>query len=174
MDTSNTSSVATPRYHGGDKLILGTVLAVVTFWLFAQTTLHVAAAMRNDLQIAEGVSNIAVSIRRCSPECLLSSRVGWQTDWAREADQHRCRPQHLRFAADCPLACWNRGVLDGWAHCPGHLGSLHHAGDARSNESYFDGKERQRALSFWSIGSWGGSGLSSFFGGFVASTIGWR
>jgi MFS transporter, DHA2 family, multidrug resistance protein len=41
-------------------------------------------------------------------------------------------------------------------------------------KAYFDGKERQRALSFWSIGSWGGSGLSPLFGGFVASTIGWR
>ena len=41
-------------------------------------------------------------------------------------------------------------------------------------KAYFDGKERQRALSFWSIGSWGGSGLSSLFGGLVASTMGWR
>jgi MFS transporter, DHA2 family, multidrug resistance protein len=41
-------------------------------------------------------------------------------------------------------------------------------------KAYFEGEERQRALSFWSIGSWGGSGLSPLFGGFVASTIGWR
>ena len=41
-------------------------------------------------------------------------------------------------------------------------------------KAYFDGRDRQRALSFWSIGSWGGSGLSSLFGGFVASTVGWR
>jgi DHA2 family multidrug resistance protein-like MFS transporter len=41
-------------------------------------------------------------------------------------------------------------------------------------KAYFEGRERQRALSFWSIGSWGGSGLSPLFGGFVASTIGWR
>jgi len=41
-------------------------------------------------------------------------------------------------------------------------------------KAYFEGAERQRALSFWSIGSWGGSGLSPLFGGFVASTIGWR
>ena len=35
-------------------------------------------------------------------------------------------------------------------------------------------KERQRALSFWSIGSWGGSGLASLFGGMVSTFIGWR
>jgi MFS transporter, DHA2 family, multidrug resistance protein len=36
-------------------------------------------------------------------------------------------------------------------------------------KDYFDGKERQRAVSFWSIGSWGGSGVSALFGGLVAS-----
>src|ERR671921_513149 len=36
------------------------------------------------------------------------------------------------------------------------------------------GKERQRAVSFWSIGSWGGSGVSALFGGLVASSLGWR
>ena len=41
-------------------------------------------------------------------------------------------------------------------------------------KAYFSDKERQRALSFWSIGSWGGSGVCALFGGLVASTIGWR
>ena len=29
-------------------------------------------------------------------------------------------------------------------------------------------------LSFWSIGSWGGSGVCSFAGGAIATYIGWR
>jgi DHA2 family multidrug resistance protein-like MFS transporter len=41
-------------------------------------------------------------------------------------------------------------------------------------KDYFDGKERQRAVSYWSIGSWGGSGVSALFGGLVASSLGWR
>ena len=51
-----------PGYQGDNKLVLGIVLAVVTFWLFAQTTLNIAPAMRDDLRIAESVNNIAVSI----------------------------------------------------------------------------------------------------------------
>ena len=39
---------------------------------------------------------------------------------------------------------------------------------------YYIGKERQRAVSYWSIGSWGGSGICSLFGGFMVSTIGWQ
>lgn len=49
-------------YKGDDKLLLGIVLSVITFWLFAQTTLNVAPAMRTDLGIDENWSNIAVSI----------------------------------------------------------------------------------------------------------------
>jgi DHA2 family multidrug resistance protein-like MFS transporter len=41
-------------------------------------------------------------------------------------------------------------------------------------KAYFDGKERQRALSYWSIGSWGGGGASTLFGGLVAAYLGWR
>src|SRR5581483_4371753 len=51
-----------PLYRGDNKLILGIVLAVITFWLFAQTTLNIAPAMRSDLRITESTSNIAVSI----------------------------------------------------------------------------------------------------------------
>lgn len=41
-------------------------------------------------------------------------------------------------------------------------------------KAYFDGEERQRALSYWSIGSWGGSGVASFAGGLIATSLGWR
>ncbi len=41
-------------------------------------------------------------------------------------------------------------------------------------KTYYQGAERQRALSYWSIGSWGGSGICSLFGGAVATTMGWR
>ena len=55
-------STASGSYQGGNRLITGVVLAVITFWLFAQTTLNIAAAMRADLGISESLNNIAVSI----------------------------------------------------------------------------------------------------------------
>lgn len=39
---------------------------------------------------------------------------------------------------------------------------------------YYIGKDRQRALSYWSIGSWGGSGICSYFGGLMSTFVGWR
>lgn len=41
-------------------------------------------------------------------------------------------------------------------------------------KAYWDGAERQRAISLWSMGSWGGSGFAALFGGLMAENIGWR
>ena len=50
-------------YQGNDKLLLGIVLGVITFCLFAQTTLNIAPTMQAELGITENWSNIAVSIQ---------------------------------------------------------------------------------------------------------------
>ena len=56
------ASSSAKSYQGSDKLVFGIVLAVVTFWLFAQTTLNIASTMRADLRISESLNNISVSI----------------------------------------------------------------------------------------------------------------
>ena len=59
---STTATAGPDAYRGTDKLIFGIVLAVVTFWLFAQTTLNVAPTMREELWISESLINIAIII----------------------------------------------------------------------------------------------------------------
>jgi DHA2 family multidrug resistance protein-like MFS transporter len=56
-----TTAVAS-SYRGSDRLILGIGLAVVTFWLFAQTTLNTASTRRADLGNSESLNSISVSI----------------------------------------------------------------------------------------------------------------
>jgi MFS transporter, DHA2 family, multidrug resistance protein len=176
MSAATSSSVlAGSQYHGNDKLLLGIVLAVVTFWLFAQTMLNVAPAMRNDLQITEGITNIAVSITSLFSGIFivvaggLADRLG------------RVKLTNIGLllsilgslliavspAGTVVLLMVGRVIQGVSAACvmPATLALI---------KAHFDGKARQRAISFWSIGSWGGSGLSPLFGGFVASTIGWR
>ncbi len=41
-------------------------------------------------------------------------------------------------------------------------------------KAYWDGAGRQRAVSLWSMGSWGGSGFAALFGGLMAQNVGWR
>ena len=57
-----TAAVTADTGQSANRLILGIVLAVITFWLFAQTTLNVAPTMREELRISESLNNIAVSI----------------------------------------------------------------------------------------------------------------
>ena len=168
-------STATGSYHGGNRLITGVVLAVVTFWLFAQTTLNIAAAMRADLNISESLNNIAVSITALFSGIFivvagsLADRLG------------RVRLTNaglgLSILGSLLIAISPSGtvvflmagrIIQGLsAACimPATLALI---------KAYFAGSERQRALSFWSIGSWGGSGVCSLFGGLVASSLGWR
>jgi len=174
MNASSAASPA-PRYYGDDKLILGIVLAVLTFWLFAQTTLNVAPTMRNDLRIAESVSNIAVSITALFSGIFiviaggLADRVGRVrlTSIGIVLSILGSLLLALSPAGTASFLMIGRVVQGISAACimPSTLALI---------KAYFEGEARQRALSFWSIGSWGGSGLSPLFGGFVASTLGWR
>ena len=41
-------------------------------------------------------------------------------------------------------------------------------------KAYSDGAQRQAAVTCWSIGSWGGSGVSALFRVLMAPTLGWR
>jgi DHA2 family multidrug resistance protein-like MFS transporter len=41
-------------------------------------------------------------------------------------------------------------------------------------KTYWDGAGRQRAISLWSMGSWGGSGFAALFGGLMTENVGWR
>lgn len=62
MANATLNLAAAPPYRGTDRLVLGIVLTLITFWLFAQTTPNVAPTMRDDLRITNSASNIAVSM----------------------------------------------------------------------------------------------------------------
>ena len=49
-------------FKGNDSALLGIVLAVVTFWLFAQTTMNIGPLMADDLGMPMPVMNIAISL----------------------------------------------------------------------------------------------------------------
>jgi MFS transporter, DHA2 family, multidrug resistance protein len=175
MASAARTNQATISYHGTDKLIIGIVLAVITFWLFAQTTLNIAPEMSADLKVSNELNNIAVSITALFSGIFivvaggLADRIG------------RVKVTYfgllLSVVGSLLIAMSPAGtavfliagrILQGLsAACimPATLALM---------QAYFEGKERQRAISFWSIGSWGGSGLCSLFGGFIATTIGWR
>jgi len=111
------------------------VLAVITFWLFAQTTLNVAPAMRNDLRVAESVGNTAVSITAMFSGIFIVVA-------GERADQFgRMKFTNLGLALNIIgsqlIAVSPAGTatfFDDRARRPGDFGRVHHAGNARPDE----------------------------------------
>jgi MFS transporter, DHA2 family, multidrug resistance protein len=172
---SSTTAATANTHRGANRLILGIVLAVITFWLFAQTTLNVAPTMREELRISESLNNIAVSITALFSGIFivvaggLADRVGRLkiTYFGLALSVVGSLLIAISPAGTIAFLMTGRVIQGLSAACimPATLALI---------KDYFDGKERQRAVSYWSIGSWGGSGVSALFGGLVASSLGWR
>lgn len=173
--TSTTAAATSETHRGANRLILGIVLAVITFWLFAQTTLNVAPTMREELRISESLNNIAVSITALFSGIFivvaggLADRLGRLKITYFGLALSILGSLLIAISPSGTIAFLMTGrIIQGLsAACimPATLALI---------KDYFDGKERQRAVSYWSIGSWGGSGVSALFGGLVASSLGWR
>ncbi len=168
---------AEPAFVGNDRLLFGMILGVITFWLFAQATLNVAPDMQRELGIGAGTMNNAVALAALFSGIFavvmggLADRLG------------RMRILKLGFVlaiigsllvgltpaggAGPPVLLLGRALQGVSAACvmPASLALV---------KAYWDGAARQRAISLWSIGSWGGSGLAALLGGFMAQTLGWR
>lgn len=169
------NKITTQEFQGNDRLLLGMVLGVITFWLFAQTTLNVAPNMRTDLGIDANTINTAVSITALFSGIFIVVIGGLGDRFGRVKTTKiglvLSIIGSLLIAVspkETAVFLMTGRIIQGLsAACimPSTLALI---------KAYYDGAARQRAISFWSIGSWGGSGLSSLFGGVVASTIGWR
>lgn len=165
------------EYRGTDKLLLGIILGVVTFWLFAQTTLNIAPDMGKDLGLDASMMNIAVALTALFSGIFIvvmggvADRVG-RVKIVRVGFYLSILGSLLvgiapagALAAPSLLAGRALQGLSGACIMPASLALV---------KTYWTGAPRQRAVSLWSIGSWGGSGLCSLFGGLVTQNFGWR
>lgn len=176
---SSQADTVVQNFRFTDRHLTGIVLAVTTYFLFAQTVLNVVGMMREDLGIDAAQGNIAVSLTSLFAGITvvvfggLADRFGRKrlTQWGLALSL----VGSLLIAitpADAglltTLVLYAGRVLQGLsAACimPATLALV---------KAFVAGPARQRALSFWSIGSWGGSGITALLGGLVASAIGWR
>jgi MFS transporter, DHA2 family, multidrug resistance protein len=163
-----------------DRWLLGIVLAVINFWLFAQTLLNVIPGIRDSLGLDPTIANLAVSITALTSGLFivvfggLADRLGEALVlnvgvWLSIAGSLLVvlTPAKQGFASDA-LMLVGRAVQGLSAACvmPSSMALI---------KTFYHDRDRQRALSFWSIGSWGGSGFCSLFGGLMAvSVLGWR
>lgn len=176
--TAATETASATGFKGNDSALLGIVLAVVTFWLFAQTTMNIGPLMADDVGMPMPVMNIAISLSALFSGMFIVVLGGL-------GDRHgRVRIVFLGNVLNIVGSLLIALAVDGALATPmillGRILQGLAAGAIMPStmallKVYWDGRDRQRAVSMWSIGSWGGSGLTAIFGGFMASTVlGWR
>ena len=164
-------------YRGNDRLLFGMIFGVLAFWLFAQTTLNIAPAMAADLKTATSVMNIAVSITALFSGIFivvvggLADRLGrvkilmWGFVFSIVGSV---------LVGAAPSGALATPLLLLGRICQGLSGAFIMPASLALIKAYWDGAGRQRAVSLWSMGSWGGSGFAALFGGLMAQNVGWR
>lgn len=169
----STVTISDTPFVGNDRLLVGIVLSVLTFWLFAQSVINVVPAMKSSLDISLETLTLAVSLSALFSGCFVVASGGLADKFGRM----RMTTLGLGLSivgsamlviAQGPWLFLAGRVLQGLsAACimPATLALI---------KTWYEGRARQRAVSFWVIGSWGGSGLCSFVGGAIATGLGWR
>ncbi|HET7583007.1 MAG TPA: MFS transporter, partial [Candidatus Limnocylindria bacterium] len=168
MTSAAKSETSSP---GNDRLLIGMILGVVAFWLFAQTTLNIASTMATDLGVDMSVMNIAVSITALFSGIFIVVMGGLADRFG------RVRIVQLGFVLNiigsllvglAPAGGLASASLIVGRICQGLSAACIMPASLALVKAYWTGAGRQRAISLWSMGSWGGSGFAALFGGLVA------
>jgi MFS transporter, DHA2 family, multidrug resistance protein len=153
------------------------ILGVLAFWLFAQTTLNISPTMAADLRVQTSVMNIAVSITALFSGIFIVV-LGGLADRAGRVKVVQwgfilgiVGSLLVGLAPSGPLA--SASLMLGRI-CQGLSGACIMPASLALVKAYWEGVGRQRAVSLWSMGSWGGSGFAALFGGVMAQNVGWR
>ncbi|WP_085992289.1 MFS transporter [Oceanobacillus senegalensis] len=160
-------------YKGNNKMLTGIVLGVLTYWLFSQALVNVVPVVQSDMGISLGILNTAISLTGLFSGILvvvaggLSDRMGRKKVTMTGLVLNIIGSLCLVIAREEVLLIIGRVIQGFSAACimPATIALV---------KTYFKGSERQRALSYWSFGSWGGAGICSFAGGLIATYLGWR
>lgn len=161
------------EFQGNDRLLFGMVLGVLTFWLFYQAVFNVAPDIQRSIGMPDSSLNAVISLGSLFSGCFIVLMGGLADKFG------RVRLTYIGFILNitaCLFLYFAQGavtfgigrVFQGLSSAcimPATLSII---------KNYYHGAARQRAFSFWSIGSFGGSGLSSFVGGTIATYLGWQ
>lgn len=178
--SSTARQSAAVEWKPTDKWLLGIVLAVINFWLFAQTLLNVIPGIQGELGVTRTLGNLAVSITSLFSGIFIVVAGGLADRLGRVKIMHIGIWLSILGSLLIALTPENAGgltdaMLLGGRIIQGLSAACIMPSTMALVKSYYEGKDRQRALSFWSIGSWGGSGFTALFGGLMATSfLGWR
>ena len=161
------------QFNKGKQLIVAIILGILTYWLFAQSFLNIAPHVQRFYDVDMSIVNIAVSLTSLLTGVFIVVAGGLSDKIGRVKITYAGLILSILgsialIISHAPLLLLVGRVLQGLS-----AACLLPATIALIN-SFFHGEERQKALSYWSFGSYGGTGLASLFAGMIATFIGWR
>ncbi|QMT30945.1 MFS transporter [Alysiella filiformis] len=161
------------EFIGNNRLLTGMVLGVLTFWLFYQSMFVVVPALQKDLAMPDTSLNAVIGLGSLFSGCFIILMGGLADRFG------RVKFTYLGFGLNilaCMVLYFSRDVYSFGAGriLQGLSAACIMPATMSLIKNYYHGAERQRAFSFWSIGSFGGSGLSSIVGGALGTYWGWK
>lgn len=173
MSASEVNYPETTAFQGGGRLIIGIMAGVLTFWLFAQSVVNIVPAIQQDVAIPLGSLNLAISLTGLFSGCFIVVAGGFADRFG------RVKMTQLGFVLSiigclCLIVAQNSWLFAVGRIIQGLSAACIMPATLALIKTYYQDAARQRALSYWSIGSWGGSGLCSLAGGAIATYCGWK
>ena len=160
-------------YKGTNKMIIGVVFGVLTFWLFAQSMVNVIPAVQEDLGVSLGLLNVAISLTALFSGIFVVAAGGLADKIGRKKMTYIGLVLSI-IGSLCLIVTNGSALLIIGRVIQGLSAACIMPSTIALVRTYFEGADRQRALSYWSFGSWGGSGVCSFAGGAIATYMGWK
>lgn len=153
--------------------IVGIVLAVLTFWMFAQSMINILPAMTADMDVSLGTLNISTSLTSLFSGLFIVVAGGLSDRSGRKKMTFfglglSILGSFLVIIAQGPSLLIIGRAIQGISAAfimPATIALI---------KTAFNEADRQRALSYWSFGSWGGGGVATLAGGLVATYMDWR
>lgn len=188
------SAPATARseqaFQGNDKLLIGLVLSIVSYWLFAISLGTIARVVMNDINgpipagaqtwqnplLSPTAMNLAVALTGLVSGLFIVLMGGFADRYGRV---RLTIIGNILNVIGCLLIVFSTGsmaapLLIAGRAIQGLSAACVMPATISMVKAYWDGPARQRAVSMWSIGSFGGAGLAAFVGGLTATQLGWR
>jgi DHA2 family multidrug resistance protein-like MFS transporter len=180
-DMSNAVLHISPQktYQGTNQLILGIVLIVLTYWMFAQSMqAALIPAITDSFGIKgnaakEDLLNFAASLTplftaACVVTCGgLADRFGRMRFSFIGTVLSVIGSSIVAMSSNVEVLVVGRALQGISAACimPATIALM---------KSYFQGPRQAAALTFWAIGSWGGSGFCALLAGMIEPKFGWQ
>ncbi len=157
----------------GSKLLTGIVLSILTYWLFAQAFLNIGPKIQTTFDASPDIVNISVSLTSFVTGVFMVV-AGNISDKFGKVKLTRIALVLSIVGSLMLIVSGNVVMLLLGCIVQGLSAAIIMPATISIVNDFFDGDDRQKALSFWSIGAFGGTGLSSFFAGALATFIFWQ